>query len=35
VKVLNDMTLSASIAIGKAVKLALIDGDLWLVQAEC
>lgn len=35
VPVLNDMTLAASIAVGKAVKLALIDGSLWLVQAEC
>jgi hypothetical protein len=35
VKVLNDMTISASIAVNKMVKVAWIDGDFWLVSAEC
>jgi len=35
VQVLNDFTLSASIAVGKVVRLQLIDGALWFVQAEC
>lgn len=35
VKVMNDHTLSASIAINKVVKLAWIDGDWWLVAADC
>lgn len=35
VKVLNDHTLTASVAIGKVVKLAWIDGDWYLVAMDC
>lgn len=35
VKVCNDMTIAASVATGKVVKVAMIDGDYWLIAAEC
>lgn len=34
-RVCNDHTLSASIAVGKAIKVAWIDSDFWLVAADC
>jgi hypothetical protein len=35
VQVCNDHTLSASIAVGKAIKVCWIDGDWWLISADC
>jgi hypothetical protein len=35
VRCCNDHTLSASIAVGKCIKVAWIDGDLWLISADC
>lgn len=35
VRVCNDMALPSSVAVGKVAKVAWIDGDLWLVSAEC
>jgi hypothetical protein len=35
VTVYNDHNLSASVAVGKMVKLCWIDGDWWLLQADC
>ncbi len=35
VAVLNDMTIAASVPNGTVVKVALIDGDYWLVSSEC
>lgn len=35
VRVCNDHTLSASIASGKAIKVSWIDGDYWLIAADC
>ena len=35
VSVLNDMTIAASVPIGTVVKIAMIDGDYWLIASEC
>jgi hypothetical protein len=35
VVVYNDHTLTASVAVNKAVKLAWIAGDWWVVSADC
>jgi hypothetical protein len=35
VVVVNDHTLAASIAVNKVVKLAWIDGDWYLIAADC
>lgn len=35
VRICNDHTLSASIAVNKVVKVAWIDGDFWVVAADC
>lgn len=35
VRVCNDHTLSASIGTGKCIKIAFIDGDYWLIAADC
>lgn len=35
VTVYNDMTMAASLPIGRAVKVAWIAGDYWLVSASC
>ncbi len=35
IRICNDHTLSASIATGKVIKIAWIDGDYWLVAADC
>lgn len=35
VQVFNDMTISASVPVGKVVRVAYMSGELWTVGGEC
>lgn len=35
VRICNDHSLSASVSTGKTIKAAFIDGDYWLIAADC